>query len=152
MTDSIQITEATLSDIPYLCKLLDILFTQEVEFKHNEEAQQRGLTAIINHPETGQILVAQRAGNVIGMVNLLYTVSTALGGRVALLEDMVVVPDARHMGVGSQILKRAIQVAQNNGCKRITLLTDGTNHPAQIFYQKHGFEISSMLALRLRLD
>ncbi len=149
---SIQITHATLSDIPDLCQLLNMLFTQEIEFKPNQEAQQRGLTAIINHSETGQILVARRAGNVIGMVNLLYTVSTALGARVGLLEDMVVAPDARNVGVGSQILQHAIQVAQNNGCKRITLLTDGANHLAQSFYQKHGFEISSMLVLRLRLD
>jgi GNAT superfamily N-acetyltransferase len=86
------------------------------------------------------------------MVNLLYTVSTALGERVALLEDMVVAPAARGVGVGARILEHAIQAARSSGCKRITLLTDGANESAQRFYQNHGFSISSMLPLRLSLS
>lgn len=147
-----QITNATSSDIPELCKLLDFLFTQEREFQPNQEAQGRGLAAIINHPEAGQIFVARRDGNIVGMANLLYTVSTALGERVALLEDMVVAPGARSAGTGSRILEHVIQAARNSGCKRVTLLTDSANASAQRFYQKHGFSISSMLPLRLSLN
>ena len=85
-----EITNALMSDIPNLCILLDYLFTQEVEFTPNRDAQARGLAAIINNSEKGDILVARKSGEVIGMVSLLYTVSTALGGRAAILEDMVV--------------------------------------------------------------
>jgi GNAT superfamily N-acetyltransferase len=86
------------------------------------------------------------------MVNLLYTVSTALGDRVALLEDMVVSPNVRGSGVGSRLLEQAIQLARLDGCKRITLLTDRANEPAQRFYQKHGFVSSVMVPLRLSLS
>ena len=147
-----QVTGGTPSDIPELCKLLDFLFTQEAEFKPNQEAQRRGLTTIIRNPEIGQILVARQGRTIIGMVNLLYTISTALGERVALLEDMIVSPSARGAGVGSKILEHAIQAAQISGCKRITLLTDIANESAQRFYQKHGFSVSSMLPLRLYLS
>lgn len=146
------ITNATLVDIPELCELLDVLFTQEVEFTPDRVAQQRGLTSIIENPEVGQILVARQGGKIVGMVNLLYTVSTALGERVALLEDMVVTPSARGAGAGSKILEHAIQTARSSGCKRITLLTDNANEAAQYFYRKHGFGVSSMLPLRLSLD
>ena len=86
------------------------------------------------------------------MVNLLYTVSTALGDRVALLEDMVVSPNVRGSGVGSRLMEHAIQFARLNGCKRITVLTDRENESAQRFYQKHGFGFSAMMPMRLSLS
>ncbi|HEY9278176.1 MAG TPA: GNAT family N-acetyltransferase [Methylotenera sp.] len=147
-----QITPAKTSDIPALCDLLSILFSQEVEFKPNHEAQCRGLARIISNPEIGLIVVARQENQIIGMVNLLYTISTALGDRVAILEDMVVSPNARGSGVGSSLLTQAIQFAQLSGCKRITLLTDSTNQSAQRFYQKHGFSFSAMVPLRLSLS
>ena len=145
------ITQATLSDIPALCELLAFLFSQEAEFSPDPEAQRRGLEQILHHPEIGHILVARENGHICAMVNLLYTVSTALGARVALLEDMIVSPDARGSGIGSRLLEHAIRFAREHGCERITLLTDRDNEPAQRFYQRHGFSISPMIPLRLSL-
>jgi GNAT superfamily N-acetyltransferase len=147
-----QITPANASDIPALCELLALLFSQEADFKPDYEAQSRGLAGIISSPEVGLIVVARQDSQVVGMVNLLYTVSTALGDRVALLEDMVVSPNARGAGVGSRLLEQAIRLARLNGCKRITLLTDSDNESAQRFYQRHGFGMSSMTPLRLSLS
>lgn len=147
-----QITPANASDIPALCELLAILFSQEADFKPDYEAQSRGLARIISSPEVGLIVVARQDGQVVGMVNLLYTVSTALGDRVALLEDAVVSPNARRAGVGSLLLEQAIQFARLNGCKRITVLTDRDNESAQRFYRKHGFGFSAMIPLRLSLS
>ncbi|MGZ5056075.1 MAG: GNAT family N-acetyltransferase [Methylobacter sp.] len=147
-----QITPANASDIPVLCELLNILFAQEADFEPDCDAQSRGLARIISNPEVGLIVVARQDGQIVGMVNLLYTVSTALGDRVALLEDMVVSPNVRGSGVGSRLLEQAIQFARLDGCKRITLLTDRTNEPAQRFYQKHGFGSSAMIPLRLSLN
>ncbi len=148
---NLTITPATLADIPALCRLLDRLFTQEAEFQPDRAAQERGLGHIIRDPHAGHILVARQDDAIVGMVNLLYTVSTALGGRVALLEDMVVAPQARGQGVGAQLLTAAIAHARQQGCLRITLLTDTDNHVAQAFYRKQGFVASSMLPMRLML-
>lgn len=145
------ITTATISDIPALCELLNELFSQEEEFEPDYAAQSRGLACIIDHPEVGSILVARRQDKIVGMVNLLYTVSTALGERVAMLEDMVVSSAMRGSGIGSSLIERAIEHARTNGCRRVTLLTDQTNHPAQRFYAKHGFRASAMVPLRLTL-
>lgn len=147
-----QLLTAVSSDIPELCLLLDSLFSQEAEFKPDIELQALGLGAIIERDGIGDILVAKDAGQIIGMVNLLYTISTALGSRVAILEDMVVAPQNRGLGVGSALLKYAIDFAKQKGCKRITLLTDNDNEAAHGFYQQHGFTESSMLAFRMSLD
>ncbi len=148
---SMHIESATTTDVPELTELLSVLFAQEAEFTPNPEAQRHGLLRIITNPEVGIVLVAKEGAAVLGMVNLLYTISTALGERVALLEDMVVGPEARGAGVGSRLLQEAISVAKAAGCRRITLLTDQANLSAQRFYKQQGFEASTMVPLRLLL-
>ncbi len=143
-----QIDTATLADIPALCGLLSALFAQEAEFTPGTAAQARGLAMIVSDPRVGSVLVARRDGEVVGMVNLLFTVSTALGERVVLLEDMVVAPSVRGAGVGSALLTAAIDFARVQRCPRITLLTDRVNADAQRFYARHGFTASDMLPMR----
>jgi GNAT superfamily N-acetyltransferase len=143
---------ATTADLPSLVRLLKVLFEQEAEFKPDELAQARGLTLILENPEVGQILIAQQGADVAGMVGLLYTISTALGARVALLEDMVVAPAWRKAGIGSQLLEAAIAHARQTGCQRITLLTDDINSDAQRFYRRHGFTHSPMVPFRRLLN
>ncbi|MBT8123996.1 MAG: GNAT family N-acetyltransferase [Gammaproteobacteria bacterium] len=143
-----QLREATIDDIPELCGLLNYLFEQEEEFKPNTEIQSEGLRKIISNSDVGVIIIAIDSNKVIGMVNILYTVSTALGSRVAILEDMVVSPKARGKGMGSMLMKYSLDVAKQNGCKRITLFTDFDNDGAHRFYQQHGFICSSMVAFR----
>jgi GNAT superfamily N-acetyltransferase len=146
------IEKATAADIPALSELLSELFSQEVEFTPNAEAQQRGLAQIIGNPALGEVLVARQNDQIAGMVNLLFTISTALGERVAWLEDMIVAPDSRGAGVGTKLLSAAISLARAEGCKRITLLTDRDNELAQQFYAKQGFLLSSMVPMRLLLS
>ena len=140
------------SDIPALCTLLDSLFSQEVEFKSYYETQARGLKCVIENETVGDILVARSDGEVIGMINLLYTISTAMGARVGILEDMVISAQHRGMGVGSTLIKYALDYAEKNGCKRMTLLTDDDNNGAHKFYQKHGFTRSSMVVFRKPIE
>lgn len=69
-----------------------IAVAQEAEFTPDVEAHTRALSTIIANPDMGSITVAKDQGRVVGMVSLLFTVSTALGERVGLLEDMIVAP------------------------------------------------------------
>lgn len=150
------IRNAQLADIPALNELLTCLFEQEDEFSPDRQAQTRALTQILSHPEVGQILVSCETHNaehkITGMVSLLFSVSTALGGKVALLEDMVVSEGYRQQGIGASLLQAAIQEAKRQHCRRITLLTDKHNIHAHAFYEKHGFQGSSMQTYRLLID
>jgi GNAT superfamily N-acetyltransferase len=139
---------ATECDIPELSALLALLFEQEAEFEPDPAVQRRGLHDIIVNPGVGKILVAHLDGQAVGMVSLLFSVSTALGGRVAWLEDMVVQPNWRNSGIGSVLLTEALALCRAEDCRRVTLLTDADNHAAQAFYRKHGFSGSAMLPMR----
>ena len=146
-----EITLATASDVPALCELLSLLFSQEADFQPDYEAQRRGLMQILDNPDVGLILVARQKNQIVGMVNLLFTVSTALGERVALLEDLVIAPNQRGNAICSQLLKQTIETARLHNCHRITLLTDLANESAQRFYRKHGFSFSAMIPMRVLL-
>ena len=143
-----KIDQANLTDIPQLCILLDELFSQEAEFTPDHELQGRGLSKILSNEDIGVILVVRESDKVIGMVNILYTISTALGGRVGDLEDFVVLPEYRNSGIGSKLLSYALNFAKKRGCQRITLLTDDDNQDAHRFYLKNGFSRSSMVPFR----
>ena len=147
-----KIERAKIEDIPEFCNLLHCLFSQEEEFKPDVETQVVGLSKVIKGKDIGDILVVRQEAGIIAMVNLLYSVSTALGSRVVVLEDMVVLPQFRNQGIGSKLLDYAIQFAKEQGCKRITLLTDYDNYDAHRFYQKHSFSKSSMLTFRLAIE
>ncbi|MGQ3089384.1 MAG: GNAT family N-acetyltransferase [Methylophilus sp.] len=149
--DKISFETAQLADLQSLSALLTLLFAQEHDFSPDTAAQQQGLTAILQQADSGRILVARHEGVVIAMVSLLYTISTALGGRVALLEDMVVQPDYRGQGVGARLLEYALAYARTQQILRITLLTDHDNAAAQQLYRQHGFQQSGMQAWRLIL-
>ena len=130
-----EIRSATLDDVPNLCALLKLLFEQEDEFSANYLHQESGLKLILENPFYGQIIVGSVEGEIVGMANLLYTVSTFMGKKVAILEDMVVSPEHRREGFGNLILNAAILHAHDAGCGRITLLTDSANHSAIKFYE-----------------
>jgi GNAT superfamily N-acetyltransferase len=144
-----QITLATLADLDELVHLLNVLFTQDIEFEPDFIRQRIGLELIILNREIGEILVMKMDGKAIGMVSLLYSISTALGGKVATLEDMVIDPGCRAQGLGKELLNAAIEFAHQRGCLRITLLTDFDNDRAIRFYQNAGFSLSKMIPLRL---
>jgi GNAT superfamily N-acetyltransferase len=131
--------------------LLAVLFAQEADFRPDPQRQVRGLSLIIGDSEIGRVYCAVHSNAITGMVSILFTVSTAEGGRAAWLEDMIVDPAWRGQGVGRQLLDRAISEAKAAGCLRVTLLTDQTNEAAMRFYRRAGFGPSQMAPWRLRL-
>jgi len=143
---------ATAQDIPELCRLLALLFSQEADFTPDPARQARALDLILARPEVGRLFCVDTGGHLAGMVSILFTVSTAEGGRAAWLEDMVIDPAARNQGLGRDLLEFAIAEARRAGCSRITLLTDEDNLAAQRFYTRSGFKPSRMRPFRLQFQ
>jgi GNAT superfamily N-acetyltransferase len=143
---------ASPKDVPVLSDLLGLLFSGETDFQPNKEKQQRALRMIFENPAAGRIFVARSRERIIGMVNLLFLISTAEGGKVLLLEDFIVHPDFRKRGLGTLLLRHVITFARQEKFSRITLLTDEHNASARGLYLRHGFAPSSMIPLRLHLS
>src|SRR5262250_996543 len=88
--ENIVIEPATEADLDELSELLGELFAQESDFRPDKDRQLRGLRLIFEQPSRGRVFVLRRNGAIVGMINLLFTLSTAEGGFVVLLEDLVV--------------------------------------------------------------
>ena len=145
------VDDATFSDISQLSELLAILFSQEHEFQPDESRQRAALNLLIGNPQRGRIFVLRHGETVLGMVSVQILVSTARGGDVLLLEDLVVRPVCRNLGYGSALLDYVVDFARRGGYGRITLLADTSNADAQRFYRRHGFHASDMAPFRLLL-
>ena len=146
------IEQATLEDLPQLTDLLFELFAQEGDFVPDRSKQMRGLRLLLEQPNRGRIFVLRQEGMILGMINLLFTISTAEGGFVVLLEDVIVHRDYRGRGFGDLLLRHAMEYAKKKDFQRITLLTDRLNEQGQRFFKAHGFFESKMIPLRLMLQ
>ena len=148
---SIDYSAATAKDLQQMVDLLGLLFEQEAEFQPNADKQRRALEQILANPTVGTLYVAREARRVLAMASLLYTVSTAEGGKAAWFEDLVVHPDHRRRGIASDLLKFVVAQARAEALVRLTLLTDMQNERAQALYRRAGFVGSPMRPMRLKL-
>ena len=149
---SLNIVPATADDLPQLVELLMDLFDMEGDFEPNYSKQEDGLKLIIEHPNRGRILVIKNSTKIIGMVNMLFTISTAEGGLALILEDFIIHPMNRGMGYGKLLLNAVKDFAENKDFKRITLLTDKISEESQRFFKDQGFNFSKMIPMRMYLD
>jgi len=151
-SNDVRVEPATVDDLPLLVQLLVALFEEEQDFVPDAARHEAGLRMILENPRGGRILVVRNDHTVIGMVNLLFTISTAIGGMVLLMEDVIVHPAHRGQGYGSLLVSYAEKFAREKGFKRITLLTDKISAESQRFFQRHGYVFSNMIPMRLHLD
>jgi GNAT superfamily N-acetyltransferase len=142
---------AAAKDVPQMVELLGQLFAQEAEFNPDAAKQDAALRMILADPKAGRLYVAKDGNRVVAMASMLFTISTAEGGKAALFEDLVVSPDHRKQGIGAKLLEYVIGQARTEGVLRLTLLTDMQNERAQVLYRKLGFVGSPMKPMRLKI-
>src|SRR4030095_13249402 len=147
--ENVVIEPATEADLDELSQMLAELFAQESDFRPDKDKQLRGLRLIFEQPSRGRVFVLRRNGVIVGMINLLFTISTAEGGFVILLEDLVIHKEYQGHGYGSKLLEHAINFARQKNFLRITLLTDRPENLAQELFRRQGFHESSMIPMRL---
>lgn len=147
--EGLRVEPATLDDLPELTELLFELFSQKGDFIPNREKEMRGLRLLLEQPSRGRVFVLRSPIKIVGMINLLITISTAEGGFVLVLEDLIVHNEYRGQGFGTQLLNYAIEFAKKKKFLRITLLTNKPNEKLKRFFAKNGFVESSMIPMRM---
>ena len=150
--DRPRVKPATIEDLPALTELVMNLFDLSGDFSPDRAVQERGLQLILEQPNRGRIFVVRNDDQIFGMVNLLFTISTARGGFVILMEDVVIHPDHRGQGYGTMLVDYVVEFARKKQFKRITLLTDRISAESQEFFKKQGFEYSNMIPMRRIID
>ena len=145
------VSKAGKKDIEEMSLLLQELFTLEKDFTPDWHKQRQGLEFILENPHYGILLLLKKEKEILGMANLLVTVSTATGGKVILLEDFIIKKSTRRKGLGKYFWGEIKKLARKEGYARITILVDKDNRPAQGFYLSQGFKKSNMVCWRYYL-
>jgi GNAT superfamily N-acetyltransferase len=136
-------------DIPHLCSLLDELFSLEADFNPDRSKQARGVELLISD-QSGKVLVlaAATGGEIVGMCTVQTLISTAEGGPVGLVEDVIVRRDHRGTGIGARLLSEAADWCRARGLMRLQLLADRENRAALDFYTAQNWASTRLICLR----
>lgn len=147
----VTIRTARPEDIPRMTDLLTELFSIESDFVPDVEKQVHGLSAlIVTPPGEALVLVAVIDGMVVAMATVQTLISTAEGGRVGLVEDVIVDRKFRSGGIGSLLIDGIVAWSRRSGIKRLQLLADSDNHPALDFYASRNWCCTRLICLRHR--
>lgn len=140
MSASIYIRKGTAADLPAvhdLVRELAIYERAEAEFVATLDTYERDFAAGIF-----ELLIAEQAGKVVGMM-LFYLSYSTWKGRMLYLEDFVVRTSERRSGIGGMLFKALIERARLLECKLIKWQVLDWNEPAIQFYKKLGASIES---------
>jgi len=151
-SDKPRIETATIEDLDEITDLVMELLEIQGDFTPIRSNQENGLRLILEAPNRGRIFILRNDHRIIGMVNLLFTISTAVGGMVILLEDFIIHPTHRGQGYGSKMLNHVRKFANDKKFIRITLLTDKISADSQKFFKAQGFHYSSMIPMRMMVE
>ena len=95
--------------------------------------------AFRDHPEF-RLLVAERAGEVVGYALFHPTFATELGQRGFYLYDLAVTASARGQGIGRALVAGVARVAKEEGRGFLWWSTKAGNEAARAFYARLGAE------------
>lgn len=146
---AISIRRAVIADISGMCDLLAELFSIESDFSPDVNKQALGLTLLINDGSgSSAVYVAEDARKIVGMCSVQTLVSTAEGGPVGFVEDLVVKRGYRRKGIGSALLSEIIKWCAGEKMTRLQLLRDAGNEDALPFYIDNGWSGTELVCMR----
>lgn len=119
----------------------DILFLihQIAEYEHLEDeviASKDSLRESLFIRKRAFVILAKYQGKIVGYMLYFYNYSTFIGRENLYLEDLFVLENYRHLGIGRAFFKVLARIAVKNGCKRIDWVCLHWNEPSLKFYQR----------------
>lgn len=134
---------ATEHDVDTIVKMLanDPLGSKRERYEQPlPESYKNAFQAISSDPNN-ELIVACHNNEVIGVQQITFTpFLTHQGGWRATIEGVRTLSTERGKGIGSELIRYAIQRAKERGCHLVQLTTDKQREDALRFYERIGFE------------
>jgi GNAT superfamily N-acetyltransferase len=128
-------------DSPHVWVLL-----HQLGYTPSERSYDETFTQVVRHPEAA-VFVAAEGTKILGYLAISQRPQIRLGGRVAVIDELVVDEKRRGCGIGAALLETAVRYATGLGCRRLELAA-GRSRESYLrgFFGRHGFvEIDSAL-------
>lgn len=153
MSQDVIFRNARRADVPAIVRMLadDDLGSQRE--KYQEPLPESYLAAFeqLDRDDNHELIVAELHGEVIGTLHLMFLPSLSYqGGLRAQVESVRVDTKCQNQGIGSKMMKWAIERARERGAHIVQLTTHQTRTNAHRFYQRLGFT-GSHLGMKLSL-
>jgi ribosomal protein S18 acetylase RimI-like enzyme len=96
-----------------------------------------------------QLIARDEAGEAVGFATVYWTWQTLDAGRVGVMNDLYVAPDARGGGVGRKLIEACRGACRKRGVGKLVWETAPDNTTAQRLYDSTGAESSTWLAYEI---
>jgi GNAT superfamily N-acetyltransferase len=141
------------ADLPSIVRMLadDDLGSQREKIEDPLHESYYSAFEQIDHDPNHELIVAERNGEVIGTLHLMFLPSISFqGGLRAQVESVRVDKRFQSQGIGSQMMKWSMERAKQRGAHVVQLTTHKTRLDAHRFYERLGFK-GSHLGMKLSL-
>ena len=144
---------ATRDDLPSIVRMLadDDLGRQREQYVDPLPESYYSAFEQIDSDPNHELIVAERDGEVIGTLHLIFLPSVSFQGKLrAQVESVRVDKRFQSQGIGSEMMKWTMERATQRGARIIQLTTHKTRIDAHRFYERLGFK-GSHLGMKLSL-
>ncbi|MEV8514613.1 GNAT family N-acetyltransferase [Dactylosporangium sp. NPDC051484] len=146
------IRRATGADVPAIVALLADDPLGAGRESPDDLAPYRAAFAAVDADPNQVLVVAERAGRVVGTLQLSVLPGLARRGAArGQIEAVRVARDERGGGVGATLMRWAIDEARRRGCRLVQLTSDVARPDAHRFYEQLGFA-ATHVGFKLNLD
>ena len=134
----VTVRQASVADLDLLVPLFDA-YRQFYRQSGDLDLARRFLYDRLQHNQSVIFVALQEDGSAVGFTQLFPSFSSASAGRIFILNDLFVAPEARRHGVGAALLEAAASFGRAAGALRLTLSTEVSNEAAQALYEANGW-------------
>jgi len=114
-------------------------FYAEYEYPFRPAAAGAALETLVANEHLGRIWILEERAGAVGYVAVTFGYSLEQAGRYAVVDELYVVPDARHRGAGKRALAFVEALCAETGIRALNVETE-ESHPGLLeFYHRHGF-------------
>lgn len=153
MSGDIEFRIARREDIPAIVRMLadDELGSQREKYEDPLPESYYAAFEQLDHDANHELIVAESNREIIGTLHLMFLPSLSYqGGLRAQVESVRVDTKCQNQGIGSKMMKWAIERAQQRGAHIVQLTTHKSREDAHRFYERLGFK-GSHLGMKLSL-
>jgi ribosomal protein S18 acetylase RimI-like enzyme len=150
---NINFRPATIDDLPDIVRMLADDFLGSTRERYEDPLPESYIKAFreIEADPNNVLVVAEKDGEVIGMLQLTFTPSISFqGGKRATVESVRVDKKYRGRRIGRELMQWSIERAKEEGCISMQLTTNADREDAHRFYRDLGFK-GSHVGMKLKL-
>lgn len=122
------------------------------ELGYPDAADAQTVAWVISHPEMEIFIAADNMDKAVGVLTLSHRPQLRMKGRIATIDELVVLKLWQRKGVGRALIQKALERSKVLGVRRIELTTHNTRGDApRQFYLACGFTEADSAVMRLEV-